>query len=271
MRKLFYAALMIAAMVATVGCAITDYPMITDERGDYTGLIRTAHKAYIVPTSQVATIYDDGSDELFSMVYQNQYGDQTLYTFNNFDPTASALFLDQTYCDWRYEGCEIVRAWNPRQNDEEFDYELFPDCSGARSLSLIVGQTERLGECGDTMFADDKQALHGVFADLDTTSWRGGSVYVVPMNNSNTTVNLTSMAGVTETAPIFGNFTGYITEDLNLMVPMTPNVKHELNWARQWAADHGNTATMSITYEDVTAEFGVTLRTEGLSHNGGRI
>jgi hypothetical protein len=268
MKKLLYTVFALA-MIASLGCAITDYPMITDDRGDYSGLIRTAHKAYIIPSGQVATIYDDGSDELFSMVYQNQYGDQTLYTFNNFDPTASALFLDQTYCDWRYEGCEIVRAWNPRQNDDIFDSELFPDCSGARSFSVSVSYGSRIGECGDMVFGD-KQALSGVFADLDTTSWRGGLAYVAPINSGNTLVTMTSAAGNVETAPIFGNLTTYITEDLNLIVPATPNLKHEINWVRQWAADNGNDATIAIDYEGVSAELDVSFRSEGLSHNAGR-
>lgn len=123
MRKLIYGVLALA-LVAT-GCAITDYPVISDDRADYSGVIRTGHKAYIMGTSSVATIWDDGSDELFTMVYQNEYGDQKLYTFNNFDPTAAILFVDQTYCDWRYQGCELARATNPQNPaiDDPFDYE----------------------------------------------------------------------------------------------------------------------------------------------------
>ena len=96
----------LALLVVLSGCAITDYPLITDDRGDYSGLIRTGHKAYIVPSRQAAFIWPDGSDELFSLVYQNAYGDQRISTFNNFDPTATAIFLDQTYCDWQFSNCQ---------------------------------------------------------------------------------------------------------------------------------------------------------------------
>ncbi len=268
MKKLLFA-LFALAMIASLGCAVTDYPFITDSRGDYSGLIRTAHKAYIVPSAGVATIYPDGSDNLFSMVLQNQYGDQTLYTFNNYDPTASVLFLDQTYCDWRYEGCEIFNAWNPRQNDDVFDGQMFDDCSGARSLSLLLAMGTRNGECGDTIWSD-QQSLASVFADLDTTTWRGGSAYVVPVHAGNTNVTLTSVAGTTESAPIFGNFTGFITEDLNIAVPMTPNARHELNYVRGWVAANGNQASVAITYEGVSTEVPVTFLPDGLGNNAGR-
>ncbi|RMF75619.1 MAG: hypothetical protein D6738_03425, partial [Acidobacteria bacterium] len=172
--------------------------------------------------------------------------------------------------DWRHEGCEIVNAWNPRQNDEPFDYQFFGDCSGARSLSLLLSMGSRIGECGDGLWAD-KQGLAGVFADLDTTTWRGGSAYVVPMNAGNTTVTLTSMSGQAETLPLFGNFTGFITEDLNLAIPMTPNVRHELNYVRGWIAANGNQANVSFTYEGVSTELPVTFRPEGLGNNAGRL
>jgi len=268
MKKLLYVALVLA-MVASFGCAITDYPFVADDRGDCSGLLRTAHKAYIIPSGQVATSYGDGSDELFSMVYQNQYGDQYLYTFNNFDPSGAVSFLDQTYCDWRYEGCEVTRSWNPRQNDDEFDYDFYEDCSGARSLSLLVAYNSRIGECGDGLWAD-KQGLMGTFADLDTTTWRGGQAYLVPMSAANTQISLTSAAGITETVPMFGAYTGLITEELQLVLPMTPNARHQLNWARSWAAENGSSAIATLNYEGVSANFELNLRSEGFANNAGR-
>ncbi|NJN64125.1 MAG: hypothetical protein HC882_04105 [Acidobacteria bacterium] len=270
MKKLLYGVFALA-MIASLGCAITDYPFVTDTRGGYTGLIRTAHKAYITPSGQVATIYADGSDELFSLVYQNQYGDQKLYTFNNFDPTGAVSFLDQTYCDWQFEDCEIVRAWNPRQNDvDPFDYELFADCSGARSLSLLLSVGTRIGECGDGAFWSDKQALMGVFADLDTTSWRGGTAYVLPINAGNTNITLTSAAGISETVPVFGAITGFVTEKLQLAFPMTPNTRHQINYLRGWVAENGQNATMTFDYAGVSANLDLTFVGDGLTHNAGR-
>ncbi len=262
MKKILLGALLLATVAA--GCAITDYPVITDRRGGFEGVIRTGHKAYVLPTSQVATIFDDGSDELFSMVYQNQYGDQKLYTFNNFDPTASVLFLDQTYCDWRYEGCEIVRAWNPANGaiDDIFDYEFFPDCSGARSLSLLVSQTSRLAECGDRLFAADKQSLMGEFAGLATTTWRGDTAYVLPINADTTSIALDGVA-----FPIYGQITGFVTDRFNLVLPMTPNVRHELAWLTDFVAKNGRQANMTISYGSINANVNVAFAADGLAYN----
>jgi hypothetical protein len=265
MKRLFLAVL-VSALAAT-GCAITDYPVINDDRGGYSGIIRTGHKAYIQPTSQIATLWDDGSDELFSMVYQNQYGDQQIYTFNNFDQTASVLFLDQTYCDWRYDGCEIVRAWNPNNAniDNVFDYEFFPECSGARSLSLLVSNTSRVGECGDALFLADKQDLMAEFANFATTSWRGGTAYVVPMHDGNMTVSLNGTQ-----MPLFGQYTGFVTENLNFVLPMTPNARHNLSWLASWIAQNGNQAVANISYGSVGASVDVSFAANGINHNLGR-
>ncbi len=268
MKKLLYIAL-VAALAASFGCAITNYPIITDDRGDYSGIIRTGHKAYVQPSGQVATIYSDGSDELFSMVYQNQYGDQKLYTFNNFDPSGAVTFLDQTYCDWQFEDCEITRAWNPIQNDDDFDYELFDDCSGARSLSLLVSYTARIGECGDGFMAD-KQGMAAVFSNLDTTTWRGETAYVLPMNSANMTVNFSSATDAVESVPVFGSYTGLITDELQLAIAMTPNARHQLNHLRGWVAQNGSDLTASIQYEGVTADLSLNVVPTGLANNAGR-
>jgi len=261
MRKLIYGVLALA-LVAT-GCAITDYPIISDDRADFSGTIRTGHKAYIIGSGQVGTLWDDGSDELFTLVYQNAYGDQKLYTFNNFDPTASVIFMDQTYCDWRYEGCEITRAYNPHNAniDDQFDYELFPDCSGYRSLSVLVSYASRLGECGDKMFAADKQDLMGEFANLATTTWRGGTAYVVPMTAENTTITMNNT-----NLPIYGQLTSFITEKLQLVVPMTPNTRNELTWLRAFSAEN-KVVDVNFQYNSLEASVRIALVPAGINYN----
>lgn len=264
MRKLIYGVLALA-LVAT-GCAITDYPIISDDRADFSGTIRTGHKAYIIPSGQVGTIWDDGTDELFTLVYQNAYGDQKLYTFNNFDPTGAVIWMDQTYCDWRYEGCEITRAWNPHNAviDDTFDYELFPDCSGYRSLSLLVSYVSRLGECGDKIFAADKQDMAAEFANLATTTWRGGTAYVVPMTADNTSITLNNTS-----LPIYGQLTSFVTEKLRLVVPMTPNTRYELSWLGAFAANN-KVANLTFQYNSLEASFRIGLVPEGFNYNVNR-
>jgi hypothetical protein len=269
MRKLVYLALLVS-LVATMGCAITNYPIITDDRGDYSGIIRTAHKAYVQPSAQTATIWNDGTDELFTLVYQNQYGDQKLYTFNNFDPTGATTFLEQTYCDWQFEGCEITRAWNPTQNDDDFDYEFFEDCSGARSLSLLVSYGTRIGECGDNIFAGDPQSKARLFSNLDTTTWHGGTAYLMPMRANNVWVYFTNPAGQTELMPIYGQHNLLLTDKIQLVVPMAPNARLQLNWIRSWVADNGPDAEVYIVHEGVTGRTPVRFSTDGLNYNATR-
>jgi hypothetical protein len=267
MRKLLYLVLCVSVLAA-LGCAITNYPVIEDDRGGYSGVIRTGHKAYIRPSGMVGTIYSDGSDMLFSLVYQNQYADRKIYTFNNFDPTASVIFLDDTYCDWRYEVCEITRAWDPRQDnlDDIFDYEFFPDCSGARSLSVLVSYNIRIGECGDARLWADTQNLAAEFAQLATTSFRGEAAYVFALNAANTTLTL-STDTVTANMPLYGQLTGFITANLDMVLPMTPNMRHEMNWLRQFALQNGDTVGLAINYGSLSGSLDLRIATDGLNHN----
>lgn len=202
------------------------------------------------------------------MVYQNQYGDQNLYTFNNFDPTGSVNFLDQVYCDWRYDGCEIARAWNPANSvmDNIFDYQYFPQCSGARSLSLLVSQSSRVGECGDRSFWGNRQALMAEFANLATTTWRGGTAYIIPIDASNTTITFTT-ASSTQSMPLFGSFNAFMNDRNQVVFPMTPNARHELRWLSDFAAQNGKIANMSVTYGSLNGTFEIGIATNGINYN----
>lgn len=257
-------------LALALGCAITDYPVIEDSRGGYTGIVRTGHKAYVFPSTPAATLYADGSDELFSMVYQNAYGDQQLYTFNNFDPTGAVNFLDQTYCDWKYEGCEIVRAWNPVQNDDSYDGEFQTDCLGYRSLTFLDAYTVRIGECGDVWFGDKTQAFAEFFANLSATTWRGEEAYHVPVDAGRASLTITDVNGVATAMPIFGQHDVIITKDLTYIVPMKPNMRHQMSWLRGWAEQHGTRARIAIEYGGLRHESEVVIRTEGLLYNEGR-
>jgi hypothetical protein len=266
MKKLLFA--LLALTVVAAGCAITDYPVITDARGDYSGIIRTGHKAYIIPSGQVATIWDDGTDELFSLAFQNQYGDQKIYTFNNFDPTSAVTFLDQTYCDWRYDGCQMAEAWNPANAliDDVFDYTYFPECSGARSLSLLVSYTSRIGECGDRVGQFNSQAMAAEFANLSSTTWRGETAYVVPMNSSNLSVTLNKTASI----PVVGNVNGILTEQLQLVVPMTANTRHSLRALADFSAQNGNRVDVNLSYNSLSTNVKAALVPNGIEYNLGR-
>ncbi len=260
---------LVLVAVLAWGCGITDYPVITDTRGDFTGVIRTGHSAYIIPSAHEATIWFDGSDELFSTVYQNQYGDQMIYTFNNYDPTASVLFLDDTYCDWRYDGCELMRAWNPvreGQPSDPFDYQGQYECSGFRSMEIILAMSSRTGECGDRLTMPRSQDLAAEIANLIVTSWRGQTEYLVPMDASNTSLTLTTPGGVSESMPIFGHYDLMLDDQLRLMVPMTPNARHQWRWLAEFAQRNGKQATATLQYGSFTTSMKIGLVQQNLEY-----
>ncbi|HHN74857.1 MAG TPA: hypothetical protein ENK10_06460 [Acidobacteria bacterium] len=262
--------LVLLLSVLHLACYISNYPVITDDRGDYSGVIRTGHKAYIKQEYRVATVFADGSDETFSMVYQNAYGDQKIYTFNNFDPTASVIFHDDTYCDWRYEGCAVATAWNPHQDelDDPFDMRYDFDCSGARSICMMVSYGSRLGECGDRLFGfGQQQDVAAEFADLAVTQWRGESAYVLPVDTSNTTVVLTTPGGSTYTLPIYGHYDAVVTEQVDLITFARPNVKAQLQWLLNWVEKNGRRATINIEYGSVQASVEVAFEPDALRYN----
>ena len=88
MKKLIYVAFCLVLAMG-VGCAITNYDVITDnDQGSGSGapnsVVNTNGKAKITPSAQIATSYSDGNDELFSMIDQKGDGTATITTYNNF-------------------------------------------------------------------------------------------------------------------------------------------------------------------------------------------
>ena len=73
MKKVSYLAFCLL-LVAGFGCAITNYGIITDNdqvsNGQGSGVVDTKGKAKLFESSQIATIWPDGTDELFSMIDQ---------------------------------------------------------------------------------------------------------------------------------------------------------------------------------------------------------
>lgn len=250
-----------AAVIFSVGCHVTNYPVITDDRGSFSGVIRTGHNAYIVQTSRAAFIYPDGSDELINFVYQNRYGDQKLHTKRNYDPTGAVVFQGNTYCDWRAnDACYIATSWNPASGpDDIFDFDLDTACQGARSLKLLASQS-RTGECGDLGFWQDKQNLAAEFANLATTTFRGETAYIAPVNSSNTTIVIDE-----HIVPIYGNYVTFLTNDFSLVVPVTSNARAQYSWMNNYLANNDARVNASVTYGSLSGQTEVTLVPEGIA------
>jgi len=264
----------LAAVVLSLGCAVTNYPLIYDTRGaDANVLLQSFYDlAYIVPTSQVSTIYPDGADELYTEVSQNWTGDQRLKTYDNFDPSAMGLTLDQTYCNpttWN-NTCVIYFAQNPNLPDYDptlgpppgpngtfddiFDGTLDTTCTGARSLSMLQSVDTRVGECGSGIFAD-KQAAAYEFSTLDQVTFRGKSYYHLPIDGSMATFALTAADGTNSTMPVFGRFNGYVDDRFRMVLPVTPNAKYQLRWISNWVNTHGSAIDANVTYGSLNTNF----------------
>ena len=151
MKSVIYVAFCFCLMIG-VGCAITDYDIITDnDQGSGSdpaqGIVNTNGKAKITPSIQVATLYNDGRDEMFSMIDQKADGTGTITTYNNYSTGDGATFHDDLYCNPDWNGCAANTS--PDNNDEFlFDGSRNSNCSGARSLSCLVSSSRYYGECG---------------------------------------------------------------------------------------------------------------------------
>lgn len=271
-------ALFLGAVLIGVGCHVSNYPVIFDDAGPWDDAVLDSFydEAYIVPTGQVATIWTDGSDETFSEVVQDWKGDQWIYTYNNFDPTASVIYLDQTYCDpARQTNCANWVSWNPDlpeytpgrspegPHDDPFDGVGYPECPGYRSLCQMISMASRIGECGSGLWAD-KQGLADEFSRLELTTWRGRAVYALPLDASTVAVEL-SAPGETafQAMPVYGRFSAYVDTKLRLAVEVTPNVRYQARWLQRWTEQHGEIARARVTYGSLVAEWDV--RFVGLS------
>jgi hypothetical protein len=221
----------------------------------------------------VATIWDDGSDELFTLVAQDWKGDQWLYTYNNFDPTNTVTFLDQTYCDPNHaEDCFIVKAWNPdypdaypwngqdssNESDDPFDGVQDPDCQGYRSLSALLDMGGRIGECGSGVMNDQQNAAFE-FSLLEQTTFRGREVYALPIDSSIATFQVTGEDDYASEMPIYGSYEAYLDSDLRLAVPVTPNMEYQLDWLRSFAANHGEGLRVNVMYGSLNADYQLNL------------
>ena len=80
MRKALYSAFCCVLLFGG-GCHISNYGIITDNNqsnGSGGGIVNTTGKAHIKESSQVASIWPDGSDEMINFVDQMSDGTATL-------------------------------------------------------------------------------------------------------------------------------------------------------------------------------------------------
>lgn len=244
-----------------VGCAITDYDLIVDNdqvsNGQGTGVVNTNGKALIM-SAGVATIWSDGTDELFTMVDQKANGDRTLTTYNNFSTGGDPTFRDDLYCNPDWQGCSIFTAPDPEVGDvDSFDGTTNANCFGARSLSLLLGTTRYYGECGRANVPMADRIAFMNQGQITTVLGKEGLLYNLNRNVLSLTVN--NNAGVAMNLPITGDYTMFISDkgrrqiSLNMTNPLGANVGRAF---ADFLRTYGTSQTdVTITYNGISASF----------------
>ena len=255
-KALYFGFCLVLAM--GVGCAITNYGLITDNdqtaNGQGTGVVNTNGKAKIIPSSQVATLWPDGSDELFSMVDQQADGDRTITTYNNFSTGSAPTFLDDTYCNPDWNGCAIFSAPDPQAGDSDiFDGSLNGNCSGARSLSSFVSTGRYYGECGRGKVGLSDRLQLANMGSIENMMGLEGLMY--DLNRNNTTVLLNNNAGVEMNLVVQGDHTFFVSTE-------GPNFKILADLSS------GLTANMGRSYADFLRTYGTNVTTMTVVYNG---
>lgn len=260
MKKLLYLGFCLVLAMG-VGCAITNYSLITDNdqvsNGQGSGVINTNGKAKIT-SAQVATIWPDGSDELFTMVDQKTNGDRTLTTYNNFSTGGDPTFLDDFYCNPDWQGCAIYTAPDPEVGDDDiFDGSANANCFGARSLSVRLSTSRYYGECGRAKIGlSDRISLMNM-GRLSTQFGSEGLMF--DFNRNNFTAILDNNAGVASSLPITGDYGMFVNFDgkgriaLDFSNPLAANVGRSLaDFVRTYGTGH---STLTVSYNGISSSF----------------
>jgi hypothetical protein len=256
MRKLFIFGFA-AAVAMGFGCAITNYELITDN--DQGGVVNTNGKAYIIST-QVATIWPDGTDNLIWFVDQKANGDRTLTTYN-YASTEDNPYMDNRYCSPDWNGCAIATASDPEVGDvDDFDYRGNANCSGYRSLSYLVSTTRYYGECGRTSVKDRTMKLLGLANEMTPVQYKGATWLRTNLNAMNTSIVLNNNNGSAFAVPMTSQIglTMNLAQHKMILDMSNPNNRSLLQSAANWNKAHpGPYVDATITVNGVPNTFKV--------------
>lgn len=263
MKKLFMFGFVVALTMG-LGCAVTNYELITDN--DQGGTVNTAGKAYIKQSSQIAFIYPDGTDNMVWNVDQKPSGDRTLYTTNfHRDYPAESPFKDDLYCSPDWSGCWIVSADDPETGDTSiFDRSINENCLGARTLSLLTSTTRYYGECGRAKGDRIRTALNLANqmtpVTINGTTWLQGVV-----NSSNLTYVVDNNNGTTASFAPGADISVLVNAPRRqAQVDLTnPVIRQSLQHARTWLDAHpGPSQTITAVLNGETAVGNVKVLTD---------
>lgn len=271
MKKLFYLGLC-ALLTTGVGCAITNYELITDNdqvsNGQGSGVVNTNGKALVKQSSQIAVGWPDGTDNTVWFVDQAANGDRTLSTYNNFSTGGDPTFPDDLYCSPDRQGCAIVTASDPEVGDVDiYDFSYNPNCAGARSVYYLTGTTRYYGECGRALALTDRLSLLNQGRLVSMNGAAGLQWAATPMN---TTVTLNNKAGVQQLLPMAGSFSFSMIPNgsrQTLVDLNNPMNKVLMNGAADFMSNYGSSVNeVSFVYNgiEIKRSFGRTSDSNSL-------
>lgn len=253
-----------------VGCAITDYQLITDNdqvaNGQGSGVVNTQGKAHILRKSRAAIVWPDGTDEFIHFVDQKSNGDRTLTTYNNFSTGSDPTFHNDFYCNPDWQGCSMITAQDPEVGDSDiFDYTSNANCRGIRSLSFLARASRYYGECGRaTMSLEDRIRLMNL-GRIGNHLGMAGLFYDV--NNLNTTIKLSNNAGFETTVPVTASISLFTTiqgRKRGTLELTHPGIRAMGNYYADFLAEHAtNLTTITVVYNGLSFSKDVAGRIEG--------
>lgn len=264
MKKLLYLSFCLVLALA-FGCAITNYSAISDN--DQTdspqaggGPINTNGKAHLVESSQVATGWSDGTDELFSFVDQKANGDRTISTYNNHSGNAGQpIFHSDLYCNPDWAGCAVWTSPDPEVGDATiFDGTPNVNCFGFRSLSILLSSSRYYGECGREAWTfEERLQLMGEGAIGE----RFGAVGLLYNLNAGTLeIQLDNNQGVVSNLAVRGNAELWVAGNSNLAFldlsnPLLGTVgRAYANWLAQYGSE---ATTVTLSYNGISRDFDI--------------
>lgn len=287
MRKLLALAALISLSSA---CAITDYPVITDQdqvrQANGTHVVNTTGRAFIMQKVQVASFIGDTSFNTVSFVNQDQRGNQTLYTHMNIGLVANpdTWFHGTVYMNDDRNTCWNVRAANPVSGDvSPFDFDFNANCKGSEALAVLVSFAQRSQEAGSdgnngnptspgSDFGGRGQSFAGVtvqqaiaaLGQLDAAgtygSYAGINGYRMTVTPANFGVTLTSSAGASTTLAFDGVTLTYDPVNQRALIdPRGSNAAAIADQVANWVDANGRNATLTLTFLGTTARFNASL------------
>jgi hypothetical protein len=266
MRKLFYLAFC-AVLLAGVGCAITDYQVITDNDQLFgqtapAATINTNGKANI-RSFQITLIYAGlgRTDEAINFVDQKSNGDRTLNTYDNHSTfgLGGPTFKDDLYCNPDWTGCATWTAHDPPGGYDRkgagfpvFDGNLNNHCKAYYALAILASTKRQRrgyyndGECGRGGATDLASRLAIMnMGQLGTFEGEPGLWYHLDQNNTTYTVNNT-LIPLAQTSI-------FLNPKLRIGALLMDNPLHAVSMnAVAGVAAPGEVATFSLTYNGYT-------------------